>query len=357
MDALRLLPVYVMPVSDGALLKRGLSELLVKGPRALEAVSTIIDAFQSGMATKKTIVDRFAGIDRPCVEELLDALIKRRFIVCEEYKQDPCTERECSRDVFYWHFGSTAGVPKALIDLSVGVIGINHVSLELARGLMLCGIKNTQLIDHPLLRNLDFFLDDEEMPTIDLQNRTAPVAIIGYEKWEKEVSRWPDLIVATSDFGGLQLMSRFNEFCVRNAREFLPIVLQDMIGYLGPWVVPHETSCFECLRLRQNANLQDPALRRSAEYYASESQSVASYLVPMACSLANLASIEIVKRYLHNPSIWNIGSLIEVNFIQSRMESRRVLKAPRCAVCSPLQKYSSVNPYEESFGRSKESTR
>jgi molybdopterin-synthase adenylyltransferase len=42
----------------------------------------------------------------------------------------------------------------------------------------------------------------------------------------------------------MQFMRKWNDFCVRNDHAFLPIVLRDLIGYVGPLVIPHKTACY-----------------------------------------------------------------------------------------------------------------
>ena len=169
-----------------------------------------------------------------------------------------------------------------------------------------------------------------------------------YEKWVQSLKPESlDCLIATSDFGGLQLMRQWNEFCVQHGRHFLPVVLQDLIGYVGPLVIPGETACFECLRARQNANLEEASARRAAEHAAFEGQGIVGCHPAMASVLGDIAAIELTKFYGIRMPIWQVGTLIEVNLLAGRMTPRKVLKVPRCAVCGTLNRAAPAGEFEQ----------
>ena len=56
----------------------------------------------------------------------------------------------------------------------------------------------------------------------------------------------------------------------------------------------------------------------------------------MASILADIAAVEIVKYFTGLPQM-RAGHLIEVNLLAGKMDSAKVLKVPRCAVCSPVR--------------------
>jgi thiazole/oxazole-forming peptide maturase SagC family component len=151
-----------------------------------------------------------------------------------------------------------------------------------------------------------------------------------------------DCLVATSDFGGMHLLRSWNEFCVLHRRTFLPVLLQDMIGYVGPLVIPGETACFECFRLRRNTHLPDPQSRQLIEAVAFEGQRTAGFLPPMASLLGDVAAIELLKLMTLAPPLWRVGTVIEVNLMAPDMSARGVLKLPRCPVCTPLAERPSL---------------
>jgi len=148
-------------------------------------------------------------------------------------------------------------------------------------------------------------------------------------------------LIATSDFGGMQLMREWNQFCYEANIQFFPVVLQNAVGYVGPLIVPGETACFECLRARQNSHLADPEIQRATEYRAFEGQLVNGFHPSMASVLGDIAAFELTKFYGRVPR-WRVGTLIEVNLLIPSIVTRKVLKIPRCSVCSQLNKHSPV---------------
>ena len=204
------------------------------------------------------------------------------------------------------------------------------------------GLACVEVVDHPPLRNLRLFdrsgsLRDGGWPN-DLP---GPVAY--GEDFASLRPEGLDCLVATSDIGGMQLLREWNARCVEAGRPFLPVVLQDLIGYVGPFVVPGETACFECLRARQNANMDDPLSQRAAEFSAAEGQAVVGFHPVMATMLGAVAAMELVKHYGIRAPLSKPSTLIEVNMLTSRMEPRRVLKIPRCRVCGTSASNPSLN--------------
>ncbi|MFB3146853.1 MAG: hypothetical protein ACE1ZO_06975, partial [Nitrospirales bacterium] len=64
----------------------------------------------------------------------------------------------------------------------------------------------------------------------------------------------------------------------------------------------------------------------------------------MASILGDIAAMEMTKFYSQSMPLWNVGKLIEVNLLATRMTPRKVLKLPRCPVCSPLQTQAAITP-------------
>jgi hypothetical protein len=47
--------------------------------------------------------------------------------------------------------------------------------------------------------------------------------------------------------------------------------------------------------------------------------------------------------------LWRVATLIEVNLLAPLLQTRRVLKIPRCTVCSRLNERPSINMMTGSF--------
>jgi thiazole/oxazole-forming peptide maturase SagC family component len=131
--------------------------------------------------------------------------------------------------------------------------------------------------------------------------------------------------------------------------QFLPVVLQDLIGTVGPLVIPGESACLECLRARENAHMDDPEKRRASEYGAFHGQVVNAFHPSMASILGDLAAMELVKFHGQLMRSQLVGHLIEVNLVAPEITVRRVLKLPRCEVCGSVVSRSPISDEKVAF--------
>jgi bacteriocin biosynthesis cyclodehydratase domain-containing protein len=338
---LQALPVSLIEFQDGVILKRGCAEFRVSGSGAVDVVRAIVEFASGDGCAREEIIESFAGPDRPAISALIQELEDRRFLV-QPGADGPTEGRESNLEVFYWDFGQTEkSVTSRLNEQKVAVLGVNHISRQIASSLRATGFTNFQVVDQPLLRNLRLFSDQQHLDAASW-NPFAPEPVDA-GRWEEEfgAGSW-NCVIATSDFGGATAMREWNEFCVKRKIHFLPVVLQNMVGYVGPFVVPGETPCFECLRARQNSNMQEPELQRAPEGQAFAGQGVIGFHPSMASILGDLAAVEVSKFYGGWMPAQSVGSVIVARMLVPSVTIHKVLKIPRCSVCSSLNRQSSI---------------
>jgi bacteriocin biosynthesis cyclodehydratase domain-containing protein len=341
---LKALPLQMIEVKEGVILRRGRLQVKVGGAGAASAVQRVLEAAASPGATIEEICANFAAADREQVEKMVQFLSARRFLEKtdsqEEASREP-DEPETPLDIFYWHFGLHANVAAEKLGAkSIAILGLNEISRRLAASLMESGAGNLEVVDYPLLRNMRFCDADGN---VDFRRWPESISPVVYENWLELIE--PDrlhCVIGTSDFGGQHLLRQFNEFCVKKKINFLPVLLRDLIGYVGPFVVPGETACLECLRRRQDSNEYQFQSQRAAEESSFDGQAVNGYHPSMASIVADIATLEIVKLFAGLPQM-RAGYLTEVNLLAGTMTSARVLKLPRCPVCSNMNKTASVS--------------
>jgi len=342
---LRALPVQIIVAEKAVILVRGVAEIRISGARAIEVVPQLLDAAAGKGATRDEIIERFAAPDREEVGKLVDELFKRSILVGGR-EEPPTSDVESSLEVFYWHFGQTV---RATVDKLNGqsfvLMGVNTISRQIASALDSLGAARIQVVDFHILRNLRLYGDAGNL----LPDEWVGPAPITYDAWVEGLdTEGIGCLVASSDFGGSHLLREWNEFCIENRVHFLPVILDRFIGSIGPLVIPGETPCYECLRVRENANMDAPELERAAESSAADRQAMTGFHPAMTKVLGELAAMELCKVYGGGlPS--RSGRLIEVNLLGPDISSRRVLKLPRCPVCSPTLKSSGVYIERESF--------
>ena len=325
--------IQTIETDDGLLLKRGRVVVKIEGAEAAEVAQAVLAVAAEGDATRDELCDRFPPTIRAAVKDLIDALHARRLLADASSGDGADVGPEEPVDIFYWHFGkSRAEIEQGISGSKLVVLGVNCVSRQLVSALGAAGVASLDVVDYPLLGNVRLFdedgvLQDEAWP----RGAKRP---IGYREWlERDGARGAGCIVATSDFGGQHLLRHWNRHCVREHVHFLPVVLQDLVGYVGPLVIPGESACLECVRARENSHMTDPETRRAAEYVAYAGQVVNGFHPSMASILGDIAAIEIVKLYGHIMRSRLVGRMLEVNLLAPQITERRVLRVPRCTVC------------------------
>lgn len=333
-ERLRVLPIQAIPIGTGMVLKRGCVELKIEGERAGDVVETVLALLSGEGATEADVRDSFALPDRAAVEELVRALRERRLVAPVDATPEPVPQGESTADVFYWHFGQRpAEVASELSGHRIAVLGDNSVARHLVRALTTeltaagldPGDDFVELVDYPPLRNPEAADDN--------QRKAVP-----YQRWLAELDgRAPiDCVVAACDLGWMPGLREWNRLCVERKIKFLPVVLHNLLGYMGPLVIPGETACYECLRMRQNSHLPDPAGAEAIERAAAQGRPVVGFHPAMASVLGDLAALELVKLFGGQWVVtWRVGELIEVNLVEPAITTRTVLKVPRCPVCGP----------------------
>lgn len=345
---LKAVPIQIIRLEDGLLLKRGCTEIKVPDG-SIEMVARILTLADQNGVTREELSNQFSPDEHHSAENLIDLLLARRLLVPSELTEPDPKIPESSLDIFYWHFGVSADqVTTRLNSRKLVIIGVNNISRRLVSALADLGVENFQVVDDPCMRNPALFDEGGNL----LEARWSPnlSESVKLSVWEKQMDHASvNCIIAASDLGTHQGIRDCNAFCVQKRCHFLPVILQDLIGYVGPLVIPGETACYECLRQRQNAHMNDPEVERASETMTSTGQKVVGYHPSMASVLGDIAAFELTKLYSDVLPLRNVGTQIEVNLLTSKMMKRKILKVPRCAVCSPLNTQSSATPYKSNF--------
>jgi bacteriocin biosynthesis cyclodehydratase domain-containing protein len=338
--------VHIFKYEDGAIIKRGTLETYVRGESAFEVLQTIFD-----QAAKGTTVDEFLGRfpveDRTAVDQIVHSLIERRLLIPAHDEMEFERATETPENIFYWEFNQNAESVRArLREMRIVIVGVNEISRELVSCLTHSGFEDYQVVDYERLRNRHFYRDDGELD-MDRWSEVVPTSL---SEWETAVQHTGvACVVATADHGGLHWLRSWNDRCLAHRQHFFPVVLQNLIGYVGPYVIPGETACFECLRARQNANLSRPDQQRASEMVAFESQDVLGYHPLMPRAVAQTAAMELVKFCSGVLPFARVGSLIEVDLMTPALTTRKVLRIPSCPVCGSMHRYApaSTSPIEK----------
>jgi thiazole/oxazole-forming peptide maturase SagC family component len=329
---LRALPVQMIELDDRVILKRGAIEVEITGDGVADVIGIIYASLAQRHMDEHDVLRQFAAEERPLVAELLNQLRSRRFITSNSEAADESAPTVDPLDTFYWHFNTTADAAKSLLAAKqIAIIGLNLVTGAIADSLADAGADNITVVDYSCLRNP--YLSHKDLERLE---RSATVR--RFEDWKDTVaSSDTSCIIATADVGSQQMMREWNEFCVQSKRDFVPVVVEDLKAYIGPLVIPLKTPCYECFRARQNANMKAPAVRRLTEYVATDRAPVIGYHRAMIAAVGSIAAFEVIKAYTVPRSATIVGRVLLFNMLSGQFEYARILKIPRCAVCSSSQ--------------------
>ena len=334
------LPIHVIQIPDGVILKRGATEVMITGANATEAIRMVLDATGRDGASVGEIRRLFRRTSGVQVDTILSNLDSRRLLVPKNGQASSVNGQESPLDIFFWQFGGTlTGVLEQLNKVRLVIIGVNYISRQLAASLMSCAHKNFTVMDHPRYRNLYMFNKAGK-----LKQGQWPASVDSPQDWkDSQQSDLGDCLIVTSDFGGRQALCEWNTLCLDQKVHFMPVVLKNMVGYVGPMVIPGETACYECLVSRQRSHSANPEAEFLTDNVAFEGQAVVGFHPSMAAILGDIAAFELTRFYGSVLPEKKAGRLLEVNLLAASMTGRTVLKVPRCAACSPLHKTSQPN--------------
>lgn len=333
---LRALPFQLISGTAGVILKRGCTELAVEGENAGLVVQLLLDRLSNGPTTAEQLTGMFPPADRTAVADLVQYLRERHLLVADH--ESPAADKlsedgHSPTEVFYWHFGKTPGrVAETLTRRAIAIVGVNRIGWSLFRVLREAGVDNIRLIDYAPLRNLDLFANGRWVDDLP-----EPVEFSSADP--SSAFRGAGCVVAVSDFGGWHLLAEWNKQCLERDLHFMPVLLDNLIGWIGPFVIPGRTACLACLRARLDSNLPDPALRRTVDRACESGKAITGAHPAIADLLGNLAGLELLKFY-GGITGRQVGRVIEVNALIPRTISRPVLRIPRCPVCSSLNRHS-----------------
>lgn len=126
-----------------------------------------------------------------------------------------------------------------------------------------------------------------------------------------------------------------NELAIECDRPILFGVCEGAVGRLGPYVLPRNTPCLECVQTRILANAGDNEMRVASSYRTRLSDSIPPPLPAHPAfrqAVANLLAIELSQIILSRPPI-TLGGYIEYQFGATGGRRHPALKVPRCPAC------------------------
>ncbi|TAI61219.1 TOMM precursor leader peptide-binding protein [Bradyrhizobium sp. Leo170] len=335
---IRLLPFQLIESGARVFIRRGARRIAFEGDGIADTIAKLQEMATDNFVSRRDLLAPFAPVHHDRIVEFLRHLAKNRLVNVRNSggvgPEEPVPS-ETQEDVFFWQFGMTGNEIRQVTDFRIAIVGLNQLGLGLRDRLSEFGNWATTLVDDIPLRNHAIVEAAEELKQFCVKSQRAEEA--------EEIVQSCTLVVACAEFGGIGLLKPWNALAFRQGKPFLPVLIEDATIRLGPLVIPEQTACLACLDVRHNSHLREKVHdHRLIEALLPQGQAFVGAHPAVTAIAGNLAAFEIL-RFSANLSPRRVGKLIEMNLMGSSMIASRVLKAPRCPVCSPLRHASKVN--------------
>lgn len=145
-----------------------------------------------------------------------------------------------------------------------------------------------------------------------------------------------DLIVGALTADEMRLLYSVARFAHQAGITSLTGQLDGLDAMVGPVVVPGQTACWNCWRLRQLANAEHPETAHALQtslLSQRPTRRTHTYLAPMAATLGHLLALEALKLVAcYTPSAL-VGRLLIQNLVTLETTVHTAVRMPWCEVC------------------------
>lgn len=340
-QTLKAVPVQIIEIAHGVILKRGCSEVKVTGTGVTTAIKTLFRKSPQRNLTMTSLRKQLSRIPGLKAERLIRGLIERRFLVPRTNSRIYRLEPENHLDVFFWHFDGTDSIlPERLNKVRIVIAGVNCIAHQLVVSLLACGFANIRLLNIPELLNRTL-CDTDGPQKHDEWPKSVPIL----QGWPEELKLGPfDCLIGTSDLGKREALERLNQHCINENVTFVPVILSDMVGYVGPIIIPYETACYKCLCLRQMSHTISSTPDDLQANRTVIGRELIGFHPSMANILGDLTAFELTRFYSEVLPSETFGRVLQINLLAGAMVARTALKIPRCPACgTPRQRSSTAS--------------
>lgn len=315
-------PIKINKTFDGTILSRGIAKFKISDELLFETIEKIITLTKESI-TQDWLIAQFDIEQQSVVQDLLKILIDKNIIYFVNQDDDESLEQSIPHDIFYWHFRqSTHQQRKILGEIKLLLIGNSETSYHLHHSLKFSGFNDISYVNDPALsciKNINIHINKE---------------MISLNHFLAENNKKYDGVIFSSDFNEISRAQFWNKFCLDNNWQFMPIILNNLQCHIGPFVIPHDTACYECLLKRQNSNLYLPELAAiDMEPRQASTPNIHGYHPLMPSISASIAAMQLASIYTKIPPYNNIGKLTTIDFVKYEMKNHKVLRLPRCKSC------------------------
>ena len=331
MTAIRVSPsASVIETEIGVVVRTDLGTFQLEGSDVkvfLQRMLPLLD----GTRDREAIVSALGDYSAESVTALVDVLTQYGLVEAADADRD-----SGETDFFGKWLSSPAVAADRLQSAEVVVVGVEPWAERAVEQLIGARVGRLAIVDG----------DDEAPKRQDLSRISALVTGAGDAKVEVHDASELDalaaelsgdaLLLATAGRDRVGLLRRVAVIGEQHNLRSLFAHLDGFDAVLGPLVVPGDSACWECYRLRRLANADNPpaALAIEAELLrAPPPPRRRSYLAPMSALLGDLVALEAVKVLTEYVPSELVGRTLVQNLISYQTSLHGLVPMPWCPVC------------------------
>jgi adenylyltransferase/sulfurtransferase len=148
-----------------------------------------------------------------------------------------------------------------------------------------------------------------------------------------------DFVICCADPGMSSQFYILNRACLRASIPWTACSVSGFEGMIGPTVVPRETACYLCFRMRATACANDPeddfAHHRYLDQRKRDDGGRRENHPFGVAVVGNLTGLEAIKCLTGIAEPSALGRIVVVDFLSLSCHKHVVLREPWCPACSP----------------------
>jgi len=344
----------VTPTDSGVILRSDLGTFQLDGSDVRLFVEEIVPLLD-GTRDADLIADALPGYARSSVHSFLELLVEKGLVEpVQETEEDPsgALERWTSQQRFFHKYGLDDGNTQ-LQKSRVLIVGLEPWGCVLASELAASGVGTIHLLESGVISHDDLLAVRYFEPSnLGAKRRdivqafisrmaprcnvsTAPLFLSGEGEFSVEDNSW-DLILTALTADDLYLLLRVSRYAHAAGVCTLFGHLDGVEAWIGPAVVPGETACWNCFRLRRLANAEHIKSEHDidATLLAGPGQPRArAFLAPMAALTGQMLAMEAVKLLTRFTPSRQPGRVYVQNLISGKGQFHTVIRMPWCELC------------------------
>ena len=248
-----------------------------------------------------------------------------------------------------------AATQERLSRATVSIVGLSCAGASVALSLAASGVGQIRCIDSLPVAPADpnlvpaFELGEIGEPRAEAVRRKIAAlnpqanVVVGLEPMDSDAAvqaavEGSDFAVCCADNGQASVFYKLNRVCLAAGIPWSSASVSALEGIVGPTVMPGETACYLCYRMRAVACAENPEdefnLLRYLDRRKRDDSGRRENVVFGSAIVGNLLGLEVFKILAGLPGSVQ-GKILTIDFLELSAQKHVVLKKPWCPACYP----------------------